>query len=129
MPWFEPQKRDLQSETGPGASGAQQKHEKLRNTLKILQKRSMFFLRGKNIFFQKKKNVKSLQNGSGVVEMRLYFVRMISWGPRRSWDRFWPKKYGKTLKKQDFLILFLLEFPIFLRVPIQTAGPQFQKQN
>ena len=32
--------RDLQSESGPGAAGAQQKHENIGNTLNILQKRN-----------------------------------------------------------------------------------------
>ena len=41
-----------------------------------------------------------------------YFVRMLSWGPRRSWDRFLPTNHGKNKEKHDFLICFFLDFAI-----------------
>ena len=72
-------------------------HEQIRNTYK---KEACFFQKNKII------NVKSLQNGSGVFEMRSYFVRMISWGPRRSWDRFWPKFHGNTQGRNKFYLNF-----------------------
>ena len=117
MPRFEPQKRDLQSETGPGASGAQKnmKNRKyFQNTSKILQKMDRFF------FKKTSKKVKSLQNGSGVVEIRSNFVRMFSYGSRMPWDRFLPKinekKHGKNRKYRKCLSHFLpfsLVFPGF----------------
>ena len=58
------------------------KDEKMRNTLK---KGSIFF------FKKKRKNVKPLRNGSGIVEIRSNFVRMISYGSRMLWNRFWLK--------------------------------------
>ena len=59
-----------------------------------------------------------VRNGSGEVGGGPYFVRMISYGPRRRWDRFWPKNSWKNKEEQKIPKLsfpFPPILPVFAR--------------